>query len=333
MRKVLHVGPCNAPGGMATVMHTLADHPPEGWKADVLPTYSSGSLWSKWMAYRTARRTLKERLSGPSPVKVVHVHVASDWSWVRKARLIRLAQGFDAGVVVHLHSGAFEHWIGSKPRVQRQFRQLTAHPRTTLVVLNEHWKARMSPYTGDVVAVNNPIPSDVRLSTIQRDEHHLLLLGRRDAVKGHAFAESLMPVLRKKQPNARLTMTGLTHSDVEGVTGLGWVEAEKKQALLETATLLLVPSSFEGQPMVVLEAMASGCQVVLSSRIHMPPGAAHVANHGDVEDWVNRIAFALEHPIEGHLLRMSVKEHELQAVQPIWKEIYQELEATSSSAE
>ena len=36
MRKVLHVGPCDTPGGMATVMRTLAEFPPEGWEAELL---------------------------------------------------------------------------------------------------------------------------------------------------------------------------------------------------------------------------------------------------------------------------------------------------------
>lgn len=55
MRKVLHVGPCNTPGGMATVMHTLAEFPPEGWEAELLPSHAPGGLWAKWRAYRRAR--------------------------------------------------------------------------------------------------------------------------------------------------------------------------------------------------------------------------------------------------------------------------------------
>ena len=56
MRKVLHVGPCNTPGGMATVMHTLAEFPPEGWEAELLASHALGGLWAKWRAYRRARR-------------------------------------------------------------------------------------------------------------------------------------------------------------------------------------------------------------------------------------------------------------------------------------
>ena len=36
MRKVLYVGPCNTPGGMAKVIQILSQNPPEGWQAEVL---------------------------------------------------------------------------------------------------------------------------------------------------------------------------------------------------------------------------------------------------------------------------------------------------------
>ena len=42
MRRVLHVGPCDTPGGMATVMHTLAEFPPEGWEAELLASHAPG---------------------------------------------------------------------------------------------------------------------------------------------------------------------------------------------------------------------------------------------------------------------------------------------------
>ena len=34
MRRVLHVGPCNTPGGMAKVIEILSQNPPNGWVAD-----------------------------------------------------------------------------------------------------------------------------------------------------------------------------------------------------------------------------------------------------------------------------------------------------------
>ena len=325
MRKVVHVGPCNAPGGMATVMKTLAEHPPEGWEAELLATYSSGGVWSKWKAYRSARRWLKSRLSKPSSVDVVHFHVASDWSWHRKERLIRLVQGLEGSVVVHLHSGAFANWIDSRPRIQQRFQRLTDHPRTALVVLNDHWREKMSPYTDRIQSINNPLPPTIHLSQSKRDPDHLLLLGRADPVKGHAFAESLITLLRKTRPDLHLSMTGRTHSDVEGVKALGWVEMSEKQLLLNTASVLLVPSTYEGQPMVALEALASGCPVVLSSHVPLPPKAALIAQHNDMNDWLISVNTALDHPMDGSFLRSSVDGHGVETVQKSWSLIYRDV--------
>ena len=47
MRKVLHVGPCNTPGGMAKVIQILSQNPPEGWQAEVLSSHSPKNFIQK----------------------------------------------------------------------------------------------------------------------------------------------------------------------------------------------------------------------------------------------------------------------------------------------
>ncbi|MDG1559110.1 MAG: hypothetical protein P8R03_06290, partial [Candidatus Poseidoniaceae archaeon] len=81
MPKVLHIGPCDSPGGMANVMRILAEHPPEGWEAELLASHVVGSSWAKWRAYRKARSTLIRMLNDPMRrPDVVHLHTAADWS-------------------------------------------------------------------------------------------------------------------------------------------------------------------------------------------------------------------------------------------------------------
>jgi glycosyltransferase involved in cell wall biosynthesis len=53
---------------------------------------------------------------------------------------------------------------------------------------------------------------------------------------------------------------------------LGWVTGEKKRELLARCTVFTLPSYNEGQPMSVLEAMASGAPV-LSTRVGGVPDA------------------------------------------------------------
>ncbi len=144
MRKVLHVGPCDTPGGMATVMHMLADHPPEGWEAELLASHAPGGLWAKWRAYRRARRELKRRCSDANlRPDVVHVHTAADWSWRRKARLIGCVPA-GTGVVIHIHSGKFDAWLGEpSSNNSASFRKTVQQSEATVVVLSRAWGRRL----------------------------------------------------------------------------------------------------------------------------------------------------------------------------------------------
>ena len=323
MPRVLHVGPCNARGGMATVMRTLAEHPPDGWSAELLATYSEGGVWSKWRAYRRARRELHRWLAGTAhEPSVVHVHVASDWSWRRKARLIRFAQQHGAATVIHLHSGAFASYLDERPRHQSRFQRLMNASSTVTVVLNDHWKDKFHAHVDGLLAIPNPMPEMVSPHLGERDADHLLLLGRPDPVKGHDFAVKLMSELRQARPQLRLSMTGVEEANAEGVEALGWVSEETKTQLLNTCSALLVPSAYEGQPMVMIEALASGCPVVVSSNVPSPPETVSVASYGDQTAWVQAVLEVLDRKNDPEGLASSVSEHCIERVQRSWGRVY-----------
>lgn len=327
MRKVLHVGPCDTPGGMATVMHTLADHPPEGWEAELLASHAPGGLWAKWRAYRRARRELKRRCSDANLCPdVVHVHTAADWSWRRKARLIQEVQSQNVAVVVHFHSGQFDAWLakGGARRAQQVKRVLSA-PNTHGVVLSSAWEERLQPMIGAVDVVGNPYRSLDTSMEIARDDHHLLLLARKDPVKGHGFAVKVAANLRQEFPNLRLTMTGESHSEHDWVDARGWVSEEEKIALLAQASVLLLPSTFEGQPVAALEALSAGLPVCVSDRVIGLPGTVRQAKLDDVETWTAAVRQMLNHPQESATLQSSVAEHTVERVQQRWASVYDAL--------
>ncbi|MEC8681045.1 MAG: glycosyltransferase family 4 protein [Candidatus Thermoplasmatota archaeon] len=327
MRKVLHVGPCDTPGGMATVMHTLADHPPEGWEANLLPSHAPGGLWSKWSAYRQARRELKRRCNTPSlRPDVVHVHTAADWSWWRKARLIQEVQSQNIAVVVHFHSGQFDAWLakGGARRAQQVNRVLSSS-NTRGVVLSSAWEERLQPMVGAVEVVGNPYRSLDASAEIGRDNHHLLLLARKDPVKGHAFAVKVAENLRQEFPNLRLTMTGESHSEHDWVDAVGWVSEEEKTTLLARASILLLPSAFEGQPMAALEALSAGLPVCVSDRVVGLPATVKQARWNDVEAWTAAVREMLLRPTEASTLQSSVADHTIERVQQRWGSVYDTL--------
>ena len=110
----------------------------------------------------------------------------------------------------------------------------------------------------------------------------LLLVGRLRIRKGVDVLLAAMPELRRRQPSARLLIAGdgehraalERHAAAlalgESVTFLGRVGAPRVRELLRGAAALVVPSIYEGMPLVVLEAMEAAVPVVASRVAGIP---------------------------------------------------------------
>lgn len=106
------------------------------------------------------------------------------------------------------------------------------------------------------------------------DEHragmHLLFVGSWIPRKGTAILSSALPHLISKRPDLRVTLAGtIVEERMVRASFPEWAQAALTvrprvspldlRELYRTSTLLLVPSEVEGLPIVLLEAMASGC--------------------------------------------------------------------------
>ena len=325
MPKVLHIGPCDSPGGMANVMHILAEHPPEGWEAELLASHVVGSPWAKWRAYRRARSTLIRMLNDPTQrPDVVHLHTAADWSWWRKAKFARIIQKSGAPSIAHIHSGQFDTWYeSSNLGKQRSIRSVLEHPLTKGVVLNDAWKKHLEPQLGPLTTVSNPIQPGLEPPSTPRKKHNLLLLGRDTAVKGHDFSIALATHLRTDFPKLTLTLTGRSQSDAEWIQSLGWISEADKNSLLKEATILLVPSGFEGQPMVIHEALACGLPVCASDRILEVPEDVSVARYEDISHWAKQITEVLQSPPSTSKLLESSQPYRIENIRKEWSAVYE----------
>ena len=222
-------------------------------------------------------------------------------------------------MVVHLHSGRFDQWLGPSQgsRAQR-FRQFATAHQLTLVVLSEAWKQRLSPRIGPCVVVGNPVHPRYGPSSNSRAPHHLLLMGRDDPVKGHDFAVQVAVLLREDHPSLELTMTGRDHSQHSFVNPLGWVSEDQKLDLLQSASVLLLPSSHEGQPLIALEAAACGLPILAHDALHSLPNGTFTAGHS-VDEWVETLRELLSRTT---FPAQNVQEHNVDTVAEAWASIY-----------
>ena len=306
MAKVLHVGPYQSPGGMATVMRLLNAHPPEGWQSELLSTHSQKGIWSKLSSWLGARRYLK-RFS--ADFDIVHIHCAADFSFRRKINLAVIAQKKGVAVVFHIHSGRFDSWImGREKRVKRYLRPYS------IVVLSEGWKEKLDPLIGEVNVVINPVDPNIQNLNKERDKNSMLLLGRPDPVKGHRFAFELARKMRDE--GWILKATGSEHQE-ENIEGLGWISEDLKFELLAKATVLLVPSSHEGQPMVILEAMAAGCPIIASDKVPDLPSIISKAEFENIDDWHTALL-----DLQPQSMTDAIANHSMEKVSASWGLLY-----------
>ena len=297
MRRVVHVGPLMAPGGMSSVIKILAANPPEGWRTSSCNTYSRRGKIQKLRRWQIAKKEIKT-----GNFDLVHIHCASDWSYKRKISIAKVAK---VPVIFHIHSGRFD--IDTKSDLEDY----------QVVCLSETWSERLKPLIGDSISVPNPVDPQQN-DNIER-ESFTLLMGRNDPVKGHAFAYSLAL--------EDLRVTGVDNAP-KGVTALGWVSEEEKWRLLQTAGCLIVPSEYEGQPMVILEALSVGCPVVASNNVPDLPDCVKVVDIGDKSGWIE----AISNPITDGL-KEAVAKHHVDLVSKQWGEIYDRIIDSSASTE
>lgn len=309
MPKVLHVGPHQSQGGMATVMRLLNSHPPEGWQSELLSTHSQKGVFSKLSAWLGARRYLKQF---STKFDVIHIHCAADFSFRRKVNLAKIAHKNGAAVVFQIHSGKFDSWImGREKQVKKCLKSYS------IAVLSEGWKEKLNPLIGEVKVIVNPVDPEIKNLNKVREEKSMLLLGRPDPVKGHRFAFELARQMREE--GWTLKATGSEHQEAN-IEGLGWINEDLKFELLAKATVLLVPSSHEGQPMVILEAMAAGCPIIASDKVPDLASSVSKAEFENLDAW----RAALQ-DLKPQSMTDAIANHSMKKVSISWGLLYDEI--------
>ena len=311
MRRVLHVGPCNTPGGMAKVIEILSQNPPKGWVAETLNSHSNKGIFSKLVAWRKAKKFLDKNIDN---YDIVHIHSAADWSYRRKLSFGKIGKNRGKQVVFHIHSGKFDKFADGKKDIKIQLNQFKT------VVLSDYWKERLEPIIGEVSVIENPIDPNLQTEDlVDKKSKQILLLGRQDPVKGHRFAFEAVRMMAND--GWHLKATGTLHSE-DAIQGLGWVTEEEKYSLLRESDVLIIPSQYEGQPLVMMEGLAAKCKVVASDKIPGLPNCVVSAEFNNTEDWVNKIKNS-EH-IDA---TKYVNDHEIMQITQKWGELYNSLVA------
>jgi len=209
---------------------------------------------------------------------VVHVHLASDNSFRRKALFVNAAFRKHKKIIIHQHGGDFRTWYDSLSDKGRESVRKVLDKSDHMYVLSPSWKHLFDMLTdADKIEI---LPNSIKVSGSDtgdilqvKKNRQILFLGRICETKGIRELMDCMPELIAAYPDVRVLLGGIWEDDrlkgyiekyPDNVRYIGWVSGREKEKYLDESAIFVLPTYFEGQPVSVLEAMAAGCCVVAS---------------------------------------------------------------------
>lgn len=277
--RVLQFGPSlEVRGGISSVEQLICDYLPPYVSMRHVPTMEDGSAIAKASVFARAVQVLRRSLESLDPT-IVHIHIASRGSTLRKVILAEMVARAGRPLVLHAHGSEFDLFHRKLPAAVRRNVNRTLQRANVFITLSTQWRdfyveeCEISP--SQIVVLPNPVrvPAEVP-DRAGRETVQFLHLGRLGERKGsydlvNAFA-GLPAGLRNR---ARLVLAG--DGDVEGVRKLAeplgsqvevhsWINTTERDRLLSQSDVFALPSRAEGVPMALLEAMANGLPSITS---------------------------------------------------------------------
>lgn len=205
---------------------------------------------------------------------VVHVNVASDNSFWRKALFIKCAKRRGKKIVIHQHGGNIEEYYKKLDEKGKESVKSIFGMADVLLVLTD----KLNDFFGTIVdkakiriLPNGVSTQDVDVDVTEKDYTKILFLGRICRNKGMSELFAAMDEIHEKRPEITLYLGGIYENDeyrseVEKrssyVKTLGWVMGTLKDEWLDKCGIMVLPSYFEGFPISVIEGMLHGCAVI-----------------------------------------------------------------------
>jgi len=208
--------------------------------------------------------------------KIVHIHTAHDYSFMRKSIFVKLSKLFNTPVILHLHSPSFDTAFKNKSHKQQERIRKVFKLVDQVIVLSEkekQWYVDNIEKREPLVVYNGMEDLLTSYDVVSQRKNNILFLGELGNRKGtydliRAFKNVLL-----KYSNAKLILAGDGEIDEckelvqslqinDSVEFLGWINFEKKRELLNSSKIFVLPSHEEAFPLTILEAMTTRLPII-----------------------------------------------------------------------
>ena len=207
---------------------------------------------------------------------VIHVHMAAQASFDRKAFFVKKAYKLGKKIIIHQHAADFDQYFFHEcNEIKRNKIKKIFGMADKVIALSEEWAKFFGENVckpSKIMILHNgvSIPEDVKTDY---SDQNVLVLGRLGERKGTYDLLNAIPRVLEKVPDAVFFLGGDGEVEqckkivVDGkleehVKILGWLSKEEKEEYFRSCSTFILPSRHEGMPMAVLEAMSHGLATI-----------------------------------------------------------------------
>jgi glycosyltransferase involved in cell wall biosynthesis len=243
-------------------------------------------------------------------IKIVHLHSASNGSFVRKSIIVLLAKMFKKKVIFHIHGGGFNKFYENSGKLKGVIRFILREA-DIIVCLSPQWQEYFSSIVDSkkIRIVFNPVEKGQFKNSVLVSSKKIqyLFLGKICDSKGvFDLLKAIQQLNETTKRLIKLVVCGngevqrfndlLKELNLESLVDFkGWISGDEKISLLTQSDVYVLPSYIEGLPVSILEAMSFGLPIISTPVGGIPEIVKNNVNGFLIEPGdINRLSEALK---------------------------------------